>query len=405
MITFSLSPDLEMFRTTARDLALAEIRPRNREAEDAGRVPDALKARYVELGFAAVELSEALGGLGQGLVGRVIVEEELAYGDIGIALGMPSPGPYAEAVLLLGTEAQQAALVPPLLERGLRGVIAWSEPKPTAGTFTTIAEELSGGGWRINGIKSEVVLADEAGAAIVFARRKPLHGPQRPAAFHVPLLGSSASAAQVRFGPREESLGLCAAPAVTMTIEDLIVGPEAELTGAGDRFERRVAEMFTRIGLVAASRSVGVARAAFEHAQKYASERQAFGKPIAHFQGLAFLIADMATRVEVMRAMVEHAAWSFDAGEQDAPKRAAMAIAECHQGAMFVTNNAVQVLGGAGFLQDHPVEKWMRDAKAHMAYGMPYQLCDLLVGRLAVEGGPLDMEQDAPMPEIQPVMI
>jgi hypothetical protein len=177
------------------------------------------------------------------------------------------------------------------------------------------------------------------------------------------------------------------------------------LSGADDRFDRAVMEMLTRIGLVGAARSVGVARAAFEVAKSYAQERQAFGKPIAHFQSIAFLASDMATRVEVMRTTVQRAAWAFDQGEEDALKLAAMAIAECHEGAMFVTNSAVQVLGGAGFIQDFPVEKWMRDAKAHMAYALPHQVCDLFVGRLALEGSSMRLEEDAPMPEMQPVLI
>src|SRR5262249_55259029 len=170
-------------------------------------------------------------------------------------------------------------------------------------------------------------------------------------------------------------------------------------------FDRAVAEMFTRIGLVGAARAVGLAQAAFDFARDYAQGREAFGKPIAHFQGLAFLIADMATRVTVMRTTVQRAAWGFDSGEEDGPQLAAMAIDECHEGAMYVTNSAVQVLGGAGFIQDYPVEKWMRDAKAHMAYAIPHQLCDLLVGRLALDGTALSMIEDAPMPEIQPVLI
>ena len=103
MITFEISGDLEMFRTTARDFAKSEIRPRNREAEGAGSVPAILTDQFVELGLAAVEIPEAYGGLGQGLVGRAVVDEALAYGDIGITLGMPTPGPFAQAVLALGS--------------------------------------------------------------------------------------------------------------------------------------------------------------------------------------------------------------------------------------------------------------------------------------------------------------
>jgi alkylation response protein AidB-like acyl-CoA dehydrogenase len=148
-----------------------------------------------------------------------------------------------------------------------------------------------------------------------------------------------------------------------------------------------------------------LASAAFEFARDFAEQRTAFGKPIAHFQGLAFLIADMAITTEVMGCAVARAASAFDLGEAEALKFSAMAIAECHEGAMFITNNAVQVLGGSGFIRDYPVEKWMRDAKAHMAYGIPRQLCDLIVGRLALNDAELSLSEDAPMPELQAVML
>jgi alkylation response protein AidB-like acyl-CoA dehydrogenase len=405
MISFELSSDLDLFRQTARDFALAALRPRNREAEDARAIPRVLEAQYLDLGLAAVELPEALGGLGLGLVARAVVEEQLAYGDLGIALGMPAPGALATAVLLLGTRAQAERLIPDLLSRRRRGAIAWTEPKPKARTFSTIADEQPDGRFRLNGAKTEIVGADEAGAAIVFAEARRKDGRVHPAAFHVVLNPEADRAKGLRFGGRSDGLGLNAAPVVDLTLEDVFLSPDARLSGADDRFEGKVVEMFTRVGLVGASRAVGLAQAAFDFASDYAQGREAFGKPIAHFQGLAFLIADMATRVTVMRTMVQRAAWGFDANEEDAPKLAAMAIAECHEGAMFVTNNAVQVLGGAGFIQDYPVEKWMRDAKAHMAYAMPHQLCDLLVGRLGLEGSALSMIEDAPMPEMQPVLI
>src|SRR5262249_41894830 len=151
---------LDLFRNTARDFALTALRPANRDVEAAGRVPDALKAQYLELGLAAIELPESLSGLGLGLVARTVVEEQLAYGDLGIALGMPAPGPYGIAVQLIGTEAQAKALIPALLGKEKRGVIAWSEQKGRPGTFSTIAEEQKDGRFRINGHKTEILLAD-----------------------------------------------------------------------------------------------------------------------------------------------------------------------------------------------------------------------------------------------------
>src|SRR5262245_16515259 len=116
MITFQLNSELAMFKDTAKDLAATEIRPKMRDAEDAQQIPADLEDRYHELGLAAVEVPENYGGLGQGLVGRIVVEEELANGDIGIALALPSPAPYVAAVLALGTDAQKEKLIPRAIE-------------------------------------------------------------------------------------------------------------------------------------------------------------------------------------------------------------------------------------------------------------------------------------------------
>ena len=149
-------------------------------------------------------------------------------------------------------------------------------------------------------------------------------------------------------------------------------------------------------------RWLGAARRAHDVATEYARKRTAFGKPISHFQGLAFLLADMATRVEVMDGLMHRAAWDLDRGSD---ALAPFAIAECHEGAIWVTNHAVQVLGGAGFVTDHPVEKWMRDAQAHQSFGVPSALADLIAGRAALEGTPLSMEEDAPMPGLESVVV
>lgn len=397
MITFDLGADLEMFRNTALDFAKNRLRPAGRAAEDALAAPDELKSEYVDLGFAALELPEAVGGLGLGLTAKVVVEEALAFGDIGLALAMPGPGPFGAALLELADESTAATYLQPMIENGGRGAVAWSEEKPKPRSFSTVAVAKDDG-FALTGKKAHVVLGHEASNFVVFANREDAAGHKRLGAFVVPRTADG-----IRFSEPRRALGLNAAPTTTMTLEDTVVAADRELTP--ERFEEAAMRMWCRISLVGAARAVGLALAAFEYAKDYAADRQAFGKPIAHFQGLAFLIADMATTVEVMRAMVARAAWAMDRGDKDATKRVAMASAECHQGVMFVTNQAVQVLGGAGFVDDHPAEKWMRDAKAHMSYGLGTQLADLIVSRRSLGGTGVDLEEDLPMPELQPVMV
>lgn len=399
MITFELTEDLAMIQRTALDFATEKIRPANRAAEAAGRVPDEIAQQFIELGFSMVDISADAGGLGLGLVGRTVVEEALAFGDLAVAMGMPGPSALGPVLALLGNDSQRQRWLSPLLEGG-RGAIAWNDAKPRAGELATIAIEQPDHSWRLDGMKSEIVAGDRATAIAVFAQAHHLDGKRSPAAFMIDPKSDG-----VRVGAPGHQLGLDAARVVTMTLEHVHVSAKERLEGAGDQFESRTIEAIARCGVVGAARATGLARAAFETAREYAEDRKAFGKPIAHFQGLAFLIADMATRVEVMNSFVRRAAVAMDAGEEARVELAAMAIAECHEGAMFVADNAVQVLGGSGFIRDFPVEKWMRDAKAHMAYALPHQLCDLIVGRRALESSAFSFAEDAPMPGLQPVMI
>lgn len=399
MISFGLSSELEMFQKTALSFAHAQLRSMARDLERAMRIPAPLAQAYWELGLAAVEVPENLGGLGQGLVGKVVVEEALAQGDLGVALGMPSPGAFAQAVLCLGGPEHRRYLSALVQAQG-RGAIAWSEPAPKLNAFSSTAVEQADGSFVLSGHKSQVLAADEAQAIVFFAQLQDRENRSRPAAFVMTELPES----QVRFSQRKMGLGLNAAPLLDMHVEGLKVPPEARLQSERS-FDEDVVRMVLRQGVVGAARAVGLAAASFEYAVGYASERTAFGKPIAHFQGLAFTMAEMATRLEAMRALVHQAAWGFDHEAKRASLNAAMAIAECHEGAMEIANHSVQILGGAGFVEDHPVEKWMRDAKAHMAHAMPHALCDLLIGRAALTGLTPSMEHDAPWPQLQPVFL
>lgn len=400
MINFELSEELAMVKRTARELATERIRPCARDAEAAGAVPADLADEYVGLGLNAVDVPEAAGGLGLGLVARVVIDESIAYGDPGIALGLPNTGAFGRFVLALATEAQQARLLSALIESSRAGAICFTDARPKPGRFTTKAQQQADGGWRISGIKTEVIGAAAAASFLVFADAISSDGKHAPAAFVV-----GASSDGIRIDPPFATLGLCAAPPSTVTFEHVAVADDDRLSGADDDFDRAVIGAFAEAGVIGAARAVGLADAAFELARDWAAERRAFGKPIAHFQGLAFLLADMATTVEVMRCVVQRAAWALDTGQGDALALAAGAIAECHEGAMFVADNGVQVLGGSGFIRDFLAEKWMRDAKAHMAYALGHQTCDLLLGRLSLEGDRLALTEDAPMADVQSVMI
>ncbi len=158
-------------------------------------------------------------------------------------------------------------------------------------------------------------------------------------------------------------MGLNAAKVSDVAFDKCAVDEACLLNGQPDT-SAGLMTLVDRIRPVHAARIVGTTRAAYEYAVNYAQERIAFGKPIAHFQSIAFLLSDMATQVNAARWMAWRAGWAVDQGHPQAHSMAAKAVSQANEACLFVTNNAVQILGGHGFIQDHPVEKWMRDGRA-----------------------------------------
>lgn len=400
MISFEIDGELELFRGAARTFAEQVLRPAARGGRE---VLPQLLGPFRELGLSGLDLPEEVGGLAQGLMAKVVVEEELAAGDLGQTVALSTPGAFGTFVQRLGTQEQAQRILTPLLSFGRRGAVAWSEAHPRVGSFQTTAVETDDGGFRLDGEKIGVRFAEAADVFLVFARVERRSGERHLGALVVPARPEERPAG-LTVTPWDKELALDEAPSATVSFAGVVVPPSARLAGADSDFDVRVLDALARIGLVGAAREVGLARVAAETAQHFAAEREAFGKPIAHFQAIAFTVADLMTRVEVMRGLVHRAAFAFDQGEPDALRRAAYAIAEAHEGVMAVTNHAVQIHGGAGFVQDYPVEKWMREAKAHMSHAWPHGVADLLVGRLALEGQ-ATLTEDGPLPELQPIWL
>jgi len=327
MIDLSFDPELELLRETARLFGAERLRPRERESEAARGVDDATRRAFAETGLAAVEWPESLGGAGLGALAHALVLEELGAADVGAALALDPLGPAYAALVELGEEAALHAIARPLLERpGGRAVLAWNGERRVELRAGTASGAIP---WAPCDRADALVLLDADSAAVVEA-----------GIACAPLRGAGLRAA----GAAE--LRLERAP-----VRDWWVNPRAA---------RRA---LARARHYIASLLVGVMRAAAEFSRGYALERVAFGRPIAHHQALAFLIADMATAVDGARLLVHEAACALDRGEP-AEVLCATAFAEAAEQAMFVTPSAVQILGGHGFMQDYPVEKWMREARA-----------------------------------------
>ena len=335
-IDFELPHEFALVQETARAFARDHLRPRDREFESARGVASHVHHLYRELGLAGLELPEALGGAELGAFGRTLVNEELAAADAGAALALDPLGPSLYPLIAFGGHEALRAHAVPLLERaGARAVLALD-----------LLPRLQTLGGHARGILPWVP-ADRVDLLVVLERERAyvvndgLHVTQ--------LRGAALRAA----GAAELRVDGAARPA------DWVSTPRARWALAHAR-------------LYVASLLVGVMRAAAEFSRAYAVERVAFGRPIAHHQALAFLISDMASAVDGARLLVQEAAWRLDrAGDltaepdiDDEAEACATAFLEAAEAALFVTPNGVQILGGHGFMQDYPVEKWMREAQA-----------------------------------------
>jgi alkylation response protein AidB-like acyl-CoA dehydrogenase len=390
MLSLGLSDELSAVQSTVRDFAKAQLRPKLRALEKSG-VPTELAAQLDALGLFGADWPSDAGGQSLGAIARAIIEEELAYGDVGAAVALDRGGAAAAFLLATQTDAANAALRS-LLDKGGRAALAAAEEGKAQDDFRTTATK-DGAGWVINGKKAWTLNAGDAALHVVLAQVEPGKGLAGAGAFLI-----TGTANGLRAGRTHTTLGLNAVPVRELVVEGLKLPAAARLDAPG-ALPKILRGTYDRLAVVTAARAVGLASASYEYARAYADERVAFGKPIGHFQAIAFLLADMATQVDAARLSAWKAAWAMDKGEASATVDAASAQAQCLESAFFCANSAVQVLGGAGFVQDHPVEKWMRDAKTLALYGQHAQASHAVIAAAAM-GKPLDSADLFPLPSL-----
>jgi alkylation response protein AidB-like acyl-CoA dehydrogenase len=405
MISFELTEDQGLMQNAVAEFARQALAPRVRELEHARGVPEDIRRTAHEMGLGLATIPESSGGGGQGLVTAVIIEEELGAADAAAAFGLPGPGAFGRAVLELGTEAQARALLEGFADESgwdRFGAVAWSESAPNTkyAGFTTKAEAVEGG-YRITGKKAFVGNATLADRFVVFAQIDPEQGWNGIGAFVVRRDNPG-----LRIGARHTTLGLDAASFGEVVLEAAFVEKADRLRGgAGDEgFTRATLRFFAKQALVVAARAVGLARFAFDLAREHCDTRVAFGKPIGHFQAVAFTLADRAMDVDSSRWMLWRAAHAWDAGlpEREALMTTARAAANTLEAAMRTADDCVQLHGGAGFIRDLVAEKLMRDAKQLMLAAPTPEQLDQLAS--AVELGiPLDPALVLPTPDMQAI--
>jgi alkylation response protein AidB-like acyl-CoA dehydrogenase len=357
MYSFEPNEEQKLIVQTARDFAAKHIRPAAHDADENSELPPGFLAASWPLGLAAGAIPEEFGGSGmvRSAVTGALLVEELAWGDLPLAMAMLVPAVAAYPIVDFGTDRQKRRFLTeftgPSFPRTTAALIEPSMDYDPA-DLATVATKVDGG-YAIRGSKCLVPLGTNAGSFLVYAAES---GPglDRVQAFLVPH-----DAPGLQVGEREKNMGIRALDTVELTLNDVRVPLEARLgEDKGIDFARVMS--YSRVAV--AAMGVGLARGAYEYARDYAKERKAFGEPIASRQAIAFMLAEMALEIDAARLLVWEAGWQIDQGHT-ATKETYLAKLYADAMALKVTDNAVQALGGHGYIRDNPVEAWLRHAR------------------------------------------
>ncbi|WP_432478441.1 acyl-CoA dehydrogenase family protein [Nocardioides sp. GXQ0305] len=352
---FDLTPtdDEQMLVDLVGEYAAEVLRPAAAAADDACASPADVLASGQEIGLPLLGVPESLGGISEerSAMAGTLVAEALAHGDMGLAVAGLAPGAVATALSLWGTEQQQATYLPAFTGDDVpAAALALNEPRPLFDVLapaTTARRE--GGGFVLDGLKSQVVRGADAELFVVGAS---LDG--SPALF---LVEGGSEGLTVEGDP---AMGLRAASMTRLALDGVRVPAEA-LLGATDGSTHRECVRLSRLAWCALA--VGTGRAVLDYVTPYVKEREAFGEPIAHRQSVAFMVADMAIELQAMRLVTWKAASRAAAGKEFA-REVALARQLCAEKGMRIGLDGVQLLGGHGYVKEHPVERWYRDLRA-----------------------------------------
>ncbi|MEU2395713.1 acyl-CoA dehydrogenase family protein [Streptomyces sp. NPDC007369] len=339
-----------------REIIQREVSPRAAEEEEAGHFPREVFTLLSESGLLGLPYDSEYGGGDQPYEVYLQVLEELAAARLTVGLGVSVHSLACHGLAGYGTKEQRAAHLPAMLGGGLLGAYCLSEPAAGSDAASLATKAVrDGDDWVLGGTKAWITHGGVADFYTVLARTGG-EGPKGITAFLVPGDAEGLSAAAP-----EKKMGMKGSPTAQLHFDDVRIPDVRRIGEEGQGFTIALAALDAgRLGIAACA--IGVAQAALDEALAYAQGRTQFGRPIADFQGLRFMLADMATRIEAGRALYLAAARLRDAGKPFS-RQAAMAKLFCTDAAMAVTTDAVQVLGGYGYTQDFPVERLMREAK------------------------------------------
>jgi acyl-CoA dehydrogenase len=359
MIDFDLSDEQQAVREVVEEFAREQVRPAARAAEESGEIPPHLLQACADFGFVRALLPTEYGGAGEArsILAGAVVAEALAWGDMAIALHALSTNLLALPILEWGSPAQRRQFLPRLAQADFQsGAAAWMEPRFDFDlSALALRATPKGDGAVLDGVKCCVPLAAQADTIVVLA-----HDAER--ALQLWLVPRQAPG--LKLGEREQKMGLNGLATYSLSLENCQL-PAAALLGEGRAPD--VARLIAQSRVALGAMGVGLARAAFEYARDYARQRRAFGAPIATRQAIAFMLAEMAIEVDAARLLVWEAAAGLDHG-RECGKEAYLARDYVADAALKIADNAVQILGGHGYIREHPVEMWLRNARGLVSF-------------------------------------
>ena len=373
---FGLTDEQELIRRTAREFTDAEIIPSAKQRSRDHDFDLDLVAKIAAQGYLGAIVPAEYGGAGLDYRSYGLVVEEVGRGDSSIRTVVSVQTSLVCSVLLkFGTEAQKREYLPRLCSGELLGCFGLTEPDTgsDAANQKTRATKVDGG-WRINGAKMWISLGTVAGLALVFAQTDPSLGHRGTACFLV-------DTAQDGFRPTplEHKMGLHAADTAEIALDDVFAPDDAVLGEVGQGFKVAMTALDSGRFSVA-SGCVGVCRACLEESVKYSVEREQFDRPIASFQLVQAMIAEMRVRTDAARLLVWRAGWMKDQGIANTTETS-IAKLFASEAAVWCANEAIQLHGGAGYADDHPVERHFRDVRVTTLYEGTSQIQKLIIGR------------------------
>jgi len=359
---FLTEEQLEM-QEIARRIANEKMKPVSQKYDEEGIFPWDIVEVMRQSDLFAILVGEEYGGISGKVMDLAIVTEELCAVDMGISLAFGATGLGMYPILIAGSEEQKQKYLSQIAAGEKLAAFALTEANAgsDAGAIETTARK-EGDHYILNGTKQWITNGGEADIYCVFAMTDKTRGARGCSCFIV-----EKGTPGFNFGKKENKMGIRASATRELIFEDCIVPAENLIGREGMGFIIAM-KVFDKSRPMVGAQAVGVARGAFETAIAYSKQRQQFGKPISSFQAIQFMLADMATEIEAARALVYQTARLIDSGAKDYSKESAMCKYFASDVAMKVTTDAVQVLGGYGYMKEYPVEKMMRDAKILQIY-------------------------------------